>query len=461
MDLEDLPNTDNRYVFRLKINSEEDLLEKDEATGEKKYTPITMKDVDQFKREAEHLCKEIQYAIEDIQWNAGKHKGLTYYYHIYQDLAEQLTDFLKYIHMLHKKVYITIYKSYDNELMAIYTEILEKVLNDIQTIARKHADYLLDVEEYGQMPSGKDLFKLCEKQEAPAGANLSNYQSHYKNFISCGLKLALEKTIATVTSIYKDFTDLYRTRGFRTDQEAVIIYHYVKRDFDEHTLPAHLEHVAKVQKRHLKERRIDITTLSLQKVMSEVEGKYNNYTLCSVWFNNVEDEENEEELVHMLVREEASPVDFENLFMYQGEHDMLAVEIARADEYERNGDSFFANWVDPAKLKKRLEFWLKGNITKQQDWYIVWCLMKYTFHMVKEDKDKSAFAARMNLMFPEVEKRCVVESFRKQETQMNHNRPFDEWLADSDPDYHTAQELYYKLENKDGYMRSFGVDIGK
>ena len=461
MESEDLPNTDNRYVFCLKIKSEEDLLEMDEATGEKKYTPITMEDVVQFKKEAEHLCKEIQYAIEDIQWNAGKHKGLTHYYHIYQDLAEQLTDFLKYIHKLHKKVYITIYKNYDNELMAIYTEILEKVLKDIQTIARKHSDYLLDVKEYGQIPSAKNLFKQCEKQEAPADADLSNYESRYKNFISCGLKLALEKTVTTVTSIYKDFTDLYRTRGFRTDQEAVIIYRYIKRDFDEHTLPAHLEHVAKVQKRHLKERRIEITTLSLQKVMSEVEGKFNNYALCSIWFNNVEDEENEEELVHMLVREEASPGDFENLFMYQGEHDMLAVEIARADEYERNGDSFFANWVDPAKLKKRLEFWLKGNITKQQDWYIVWCLMKYTFHMVKEDKDKSAFAARMNLMFPEVEKRCVVESFRKQETQMNHNRPFDEWLADSDSDYSKAQELYYKLEKRGEFMRSFGVDIGK
>lgn len=457
MESEYLYNTDNRYVFRLKIKSEEDLFVIDEATGAKKYTPITKEDVALFKREAEHLCKEIQYAIEDIQWNTGKHKGLTYYYHIYQDLAEQLTDFLKYIHKLHKKVYITIYKSYDNELMAIYTEILEKVLNDIQTIARKHADYLLDVEEYGQMPSGKDLFKLCEKQEAPADADLSNYESHYKNFISSGLKLALEKTVATVTYIYREFTDLYKTRVFRTDHEAAIIYHYIKRRFDEHTLPAHLEHVAKVQKRHLKERRIEITTLSLQKVMSEVEGKFNNYTLCSIWFNNVEDEENEEELVHMLVREEASPVDFENLFMYQGEHDMLAVEIARADEYERNGDSFFANWVDPAKLKKRLEFWLKGNITKQQDWYIVWCLMKYTFHMVKEDKDKSAFAARMNLMFPEVEKRCVVESFRKQETQMNHNRHFSEWLEGSDPDYHTAQELYYKLEKREELMRSFGV----
>ena len=457
MDLEDLPNTDNRYVFRLKINSEEDLLEMDEATGEKKYTPITMEDVVQFKREAEHLCKEIQYAIEDIQWNAGKHKGLTHYYHIYQDLAEQLTDFLKYIHKLHKKVYITIYKNYDNELMAIYTEILEKVLKDIQTIARKHADYLLNVKEYGQIPSAKNLFKQCEKQQAPAAADLSNFESRYKNFISCGLKLALEKTVTTVTSIYNDFTDLYKTRFFRTDEEAVIIYHYIKKDFDKHTLHGHLEHEVKVKKHRMEKRRISITTTSLQKVMDEVEGKYNSYALCSDWFEHVEDEEdeeNEKSLVRELVREQASPEDFETLFKFQGEHKMWEVEIAKVDEYEHHGDSFFANWVDPFKLEKMLKFWIKGNITKQQDWYIVWCLMKYTFHMVKEGKDKNDFAARTNLMFPEVEKRCVVESFRKQETQKNHNRHFSEWLEGSDPDYHTAQELYYKLEKRDEYMRS-------
>ena len=460
MESEYLYNTDNRYGFRLKIKSEEDLFVIDEATGTKKYTPITKEDVALFKREAEHLCKEIQYAIEDIQWNTGKHKGLTYYYHIYQDLAEQLTDFLKYIHKLHKKVYITIYKSYDNELMAIYTEILEKVLNDIKNIARKHADYLLDVEDYGQMPCAEDIFKRWEKQEAPAGADLSIYESHYKNFISSGLKLALEKTVATVTCIYNDFTDLYRTRVFRTDQEAVIIYHYVKRDFDEHTLPAHLEHVAKVQKRHLKERRIDITTLSLQKVLSEVEGRFKNYTLCSVWFNNVEDEEDEEDeerLVRELVRKQASPEDFETLFKFQGEHKMWEAEIARTDEYERHGDPFFANWVDSVKLEEKLKFWIKGNITSQQSWYIVWCLMKYTFHMVRDNQDKAAFAARMNLMFPDAEKKCVVESFRKQETQKNHNRHFSEWLADSDPDYYIAQELYYKLEKREELMRCFGV----
>lgn len=49
MELEEIPNNDNRYVFLLKITSEEDLLETDEATGEKKYTPVTKDDVDLFR----------------------------------------------------------------------------------------------------------------------------------------------------------------------------------------------------------------------------------------------------------------------------------------------------------------------------------------------------------------------------------------------------------------------------
>ena len=458
MQTEEIPNADNNYNSVLKISSEEDLLVEDEVTGVKLYTPVTTTDVGQFKREAEHLYKEIQHAKDEFRWNAGKHKGLTCYYHIYLNLAEQLTDFLKYIHTLHKKVYISIYKSYDDEFMEIYTDVLEKVLQEIQTIAQKHSEYLLDEEEdYGQIPSAKAIYEQCKKLNVPAGGDFPQFDSHYRNFVSMGLKMALAETISTVTAICADFLALYRTRLFRTDHEAVIIYHYIKRIYDENTLPGHLEHVAKVQKRHLRERRIDITTLSLQKVMNDIEGKYNNYKLCSDWFNNVDDEEDEEELVRMFVREQASPEDFVTLFKYQGERKMLVVEIAKADEYERHGDSFFVNWVDPAKLKEKLEFWLKGNIRKQQDWYIVWCLMKFTFHMVKEGKDKSAFAARMNLLFPEVEKRCVVESFRKQETQMNHNRPFDEWLADSDPDYHIALELYYKLEKREEFMRSFGV----
>lgn len=450
--MDELPNNDCGYNAELKIESEDDLLILDEATGVKKYTPVTQEDVTCFKREAEHLCKEILYAVDNFQRNIGKRKSLTYYYHIYQNLAEQLTDFLKFIHSLHKKVYISIYKSYDDEFMAIYTAVLENILNEFQTFAKKHAVYIQNVEEYEQIPGAKEIFEQCEKQNTPAGIMFSEFETRYKNFISTGLELAMEKAITTIHEISNDFLALYRTRIFRTDHEAVIIYRYIKRIFDEQTLPSHLEHVAKVQKRHLRERRIDITTLSLQKVMNDIEGKYNNYTLCSDWFEREEDEE--EELVRTLVREQASPEDFETLFKYQGEHKMWEAEIARADEYERHGDPFFANWVDSVKLEEKLKFWIKGNIKSQQRWYIVWCLMKYTFHMVRDNQDKAAFAARMNLMFPDAEKKCVVESFRKQETQKNHNHHFSEWLEGSDPDYHTAQDLYYKLAKRDGYMRS-------
>lgn len=178
------------YNALLKINSEEDLLVMDDATGVKKYAPVTKEDIVLFKREAEHLRKEIFYAIEEFKWKEEKRKSHITYYHIYQDLARQLTDFLKYIHALHKKVYISIYKSYDDEFMGIYTDVLEKVLQEIQTIARKHSDYLLDKEEeHGQIPRAKAIYEQCKKLKVPAGDDFPRFDSHYRNFVSIGLKM--------------------------------------------------------------------------------------------------------------------------------------------------------------------------------------------------------------------------------------------------------------------------------
>lgn len=439
MAIEQLPENYCDYNDLLKINAEDDLLVMDEATGVRKYIPITLTDVNLFKREIEILCKEIQHVIDDSKWFAVKHNSLTHYFCIYQTLTEYLTDFLKTVHSLHKKVYITIYKCYDDEIMQIFTESLEPIFRELQVIARKHLNFFPDLENYEQIPDAFSLFKPC-----------------HENYISTGLTMAVKECLRLMDQISKDVLSIYQTRLKRSNHEGCIIYRHIKRMFDESFLSEHLLHVARVRKHHLESRRIGYNTESLRKVLDDTMGAYGNYKLCAYWNDNyIQDEEDMEEFVYILSKEKASPQEFENLFKYLGEYKMWEDEIAKADEYERQSDPFFVNWVDPVKLENKLKFWIKGNIDTQQKWYIVWCLMKYTFHMVRDDQDKNAFAARMNQMFPDAEKKCISESFRKMETQMNHNKDFMQWYKDSDPDYNTAFDLHLKLKDEKEYKRDF------
>ena len=439
MAIEQLPKYYCDYNDLLKINTEDDLLVMDEATGVRKYIPITLIDVNLFKREIEILCKELQHVIDDAKWFAVKHNRLTHYFCIYQTLTEYLTDFLETVHSLHKKVYISIYKCYDDEIMQIFTESLEPIFREFQVIARKHLNFFPDLENYEQIPDAFSLFKPC-----------------HENYISMGLTMSVKECLRLMDQISKDVLSIYQTRLKRSHHEGCIIYRHIKRMFDESFLSEHLHHVARVKKHHLESRRIGYNTESLRKVLDDTMGAYGNYKLCAYWNDNyIQEEEDMENFVYILSKEKASPQEFETLFKYLGEYKMWEDEIAKADEYERQSDPFFVNWVDPVKLENKLKFWIKGNIDTQQKWYIVWCLMKYTFHMVRDDQDKNAFAKRMNLMFPDAEKKCISESFRKMETQMNHNRDFSYWFEDSDPDYHTAFELHIKLKDEKEYKRDF------
>lgn len=207
---------------------------------------------------------------------------------------------------------------------------------------------------------------------------------------------------------------------------------------------------------YLKVRRMPMSIDYLRKKLDDLEQIFNNYKLCKTWTDSEYLEDETEELAYKLSREQATPEEFERLFKYQGERKMLRDEIAKMDDLERNGDPLFVQRVDSLKLEEYLVSWIKAYITTQEKWYIVWCLMKYTFDMIKEGVDKKGFAERMNLMFPKAEKKCVVESFRKQETKMNHNCHFSKWLKDSDPDYPIAQSLYDKLKEKRMYEK--GLD---
>lgn len=457
MAIEQLPENYCDYNDLLKINAEDDLLVMDEATGVRIYIPITLTDVNLFKREIEILCKEIQHVIDDSKWFAVKHNSLTHYFCIYQTLTEYLTDFLKTVHSLHRKVYITIYKCYDDEIMQIFTESLEPLFRELQEIARKHLNFFPDLENYEQTPNAQMIFDQCEKSEhLIAPVTFSLFKPCHENYISTGLIISVKECMRLMDQIGKDVLSLYRMRRYRSNHEICIIYRLIKKSFDESSLSDHLLQVKRVKKQRMESRRIGYNTESLRKVLDDTVGAYDNYKLCTYWNENcTQEEEDMENFVYILSKEKASPQEFETLFKYLGEYKMWEDEIAKADDYERHGDNFFVNWVDPAKLEEKLKFWIVGNIDTQQKWYIVWCLMKYTFHIIKDDQDKTAFADRMNLMFPDAEKKCISESFRKLETQMNHNKDFTQWYKDTDPDYHTAFELHAKLKNEKDYKRDF------
>lgn len=456
MAIEQLPKNYCDYNDLLKINTEDDLLVMDEATGVRKYIPITMTDVNLFKREIEILCKEIQHVIDDSKWFAVKHHSLTHYFCIYQTLAEYLTDFLKTVHSLHKKVYITIYKCYDDEIMQIFTESLEPIFRELQVIVRKHLNFFPDLDNYEQIPDEQEIFNQCETNEnliAPVAFSL--FKPCHENYISTGLTMAVKECLRLMDQISKDVLSIYQTRLKRSHHEGCIIYRHIKRMFDESSLSEHLLHVARVRKHHLESRRIGYNTESLRKVLDDTMGAYGNYKLCAYWNDNyIQEEEDMENFVYILSKEKASPQEFETLFKYLGEYKMWEDEIAKADDYERHGDPFFVNWVDPVKLEEKLKFWIKGNIVSQQKWYIVWCLMKYTFRIIRDDQDKNAFADRMNLMFPDAEKKCISNSFRRMENIMNHNKDFAEWHKNTDPDYKITLTLYDKLKNTEEYKRT-------
>ena len=456
MAIEQLPKYYCDYNDLLQIKTEDDLLVMDEATGVRKYIPITITDVNLFKREIEILCKEIQHVIDDSKWFAVKHHSLTHYFCIYQTLAEYLTDFLKTVHSLHKKVYITIYKCYDDEIMQIFTESLEPIFRELQVIVRKHLNFFPDLDNYEQIPDEQEIFNQCETNEdLIAPVTFSLFKPCHENYISTGLTMSVKECLRLMDQISKDVLSIYQTRLKRSHHEGCIIYRHIKRMFDESFLSEHLLHVARVRKHHLESRRIGYNTESLRKVLDDTMGAYDNYKLCAYWNENyIQEEEDMEEFVYILSKEKASPQEFETLFKYLGEYKMWEDEIAKADDYERHGDPFFVNWVDPVKLEEKLKFWIKGNIVSQQKWYIVWCLMKYTFRIIRDDQDKNAFADRMNLMFPDAEKKCISNSFRRMENIMNHNKDFAEWHKNTDPDYKITLTLYDKLKNTEEYKRT-------
>ena len=403
-----------------RIASEEDLLTIDASTGEKTYRYITREDVNHLEAETIHMREVAQKAIDEINWEIGHRRSpLQYLFPVYRILCANLDVYRQLARELRSRAYVTLYDIYDTRVEQMWREQLAPIFTEYEALGRR-------VQEIHDL----------DRQSAER------------------LARSVRRALATIADIEMSVAGLCHTRETRSGSEETIIYRYIKRQFEETRLAPHLARVARRHQVYLDNRKAEANMAMLRELLNRTELRYGAHAICKQWADRGYPEEEESEaFVHELSQQSFGKKDFENLFMYQAEQKLLTEKISKRNAYENHSDSFFAPWVDPSKVEEFLKSWIIVNVKKQEQWYIVWCLMKYSFDMIRENQDKNDFAERMESMFKDVEVKCVVNSFRRQENKLNHNNHFSKWFKDTDPDYPIAESLFRKLKLKDRYRR--------
>ena len=436
--------SEDEYFRLLKIESEDDLFRN--KAENKSYIYVTSKDKNEFVEDTKHMCIVTRFVIDEMKWLImNKCTEFKQYQDVLALFYKHLEFYLKKLKIYHNKVYVSIYTGFVNDVQYEYEAKLQPLFNEYRNIEiNRNEDNIWDLAEL-VASDGNTSCSNPVKNKAEGNDIDVFYHDLFKGIIGSLGNLIME--VEFVVSA------IYHTRIFRDKVEESIIYNYIKKSFDENHLEAHLALKKREYQQYLEDRRMPMSIAFLRKKLDDLEQSYYNYTLYCIFKESERLVEEVEELAYKLSRAEAKPDDFERLFKFLGERKMLKDEIAKMDDLERKGDPLFAPWVDAIKLEEYLRHWIKANITTQEKWYIVWCLMKYTFEMIRDNCGKDEFADRMTLMFPDAEKKCAVESFRKQESKLNHNHHFSEWISGKGTDYAIAKGLYEKLKNKNAYNR--------
>ena len=436
----------------VKIASEEDLLTLDVSTGEKFYLPFTPEDFRRFETETIHVREVAQRAIDETQWDTGEPGAFfKVLHHTNCILRTRLVHYRNQVKDFRARAYVTLYNIYDAQMEQLWHQ-LSPTLTELLAFGEKTLKSLTDLVESCPASVFKKIVRASDPQE-----ELSMMPADYEGLKSLAVERMTESmrfVFSMAEEIEMWITDLCGTRKKRSAPEEAIIYRFLQKEFEETRQDGHL---ARVEKRHwhyLDDRKAEADMSMLQRLLDRTEEQYERYPICKLWADwGYPQEEETEAFAHELSCRAFGKEDFERLFMYQAEHRMLTEKICKRNAYENHSDSFFAPWLDPSKVEEFLKPWIMVNVKKQEQWYIVWCLMKYSFDMIRENQDKNDFAERMESMFKDVEVKCVVNSFRRQENKLNHNKHFSKWFKDTDPDYPIAESLFRKLKLKDRYRR--------
>lgn len=464
-----LTNWERLYDDSLKIKSEEDLLNPEKTEYDFIFTDLQLR---AFYEITDHLQRVVEFALDELRWFENTQRTLRIFISISDILIPNLNEYIETLRHLHRKVYKTIYGHYANEISRSYHDKLRSPLSRLLEVALRIKEQCLTqkmkgeakhealqriighelecgwrrvtIEELQQRKDRTAHENEAEQRDIPDRWNIFEFPDILETIMS-----VLTQIVEAVDKIVNIFNDIRNVSSSREKSETFIIYSFMKKRYEEERQEGVLADFSERQSRYRKDRQLPLDSQYLVRLLDETEQEFNQNELCRMWH---EWSAPIEDFASLIASGEHDEEDLDRLFEYQAKCEMIKGMIADVRNSEQGRDPLFAAWVDPFKLKEHLRFWIDAKVTTQEKWYVVWCLMKYTFRIIKPEAKMKDFAERMGFMFPDAPKKCVVESFRKQEPKMNHNCHFSKWLK-TDPDYDMAKDLYGKLENKERYER--------
>lgn len=460
------PLTEEDCNDSLRIKSEKDLLE----PGKTEYDYIIL-DMDDFEKETDHLQRVAEFALGELRWSEHTQRIFRTFISISEILITNLNEYIETLRHLHRKVYKTIYGNYENKISELYNDKLSRPLSRLQEVELDIKDQFLTPMMEGEAKH-QALQRIIELRQRKVRIDYEKIDQ--RDIPDClifefpdewiddmpddSTKISALETIMSVLTqtaeavgkIESIISDICNVSKRREKSETFIIYSCMKKQYEEDFQKSVLAEFSERQSRYRKDRQLPLDSQYLVRLLDETEQEYSQYGLCRMWHELGSDIKF---FVFVITTHTQYDMDdFDLLFEYQAKCEMIKGMIADVRNSEQGRDPLFVAWVDPIKLKEYLHFWIEVNVTTQERWYVVWCLMKCTFGIIRPKAKMKDFAERMSLMFPKAPKKCVAESFRKKANKEIHNCHFSEWLK-IDPDYAMAKDLYEKLENKERYER--------
>lgn len=125
--------SEEEYFKSLKIESEDDLLS--DTDGFKFYDYVTENEINDIKEDTKHLCRVTRFVIEELKWNIrNKRSGNKPYQDIYKLFIGHIDLYLEKLKEYHKRVYVSIYKLFDDEILEEYESKLQPLLVEFKNI---------------------------------------------------------------------------------------------------------------------------------------------------------------------------------------------------------------------------------------------------------------------------------------------------------------------------------------